>query len=83
MANLPFDKSDAALIFGMLFLTIFAGLVIYVIAQADLTQISITGSIDANWLFGIFTGIVISVIGFIGITRGRQATPNGRSDTPG
>ena len=80
MANLPFDKSDAALIFGMVFLVIFAGLIIYVISQADLSGISITGSIDANWLFGIFTGIVIAVIGFIGITRGRQTTPN--SQTP-
>jgi len=77
MPTLPFDKSDAALIYGMVFLTIFAGLVIYVISQADLSDIKITGSIDANWLFGIFTGIVIAVIGFIGITRGRQATPNG------
>ena len=78
MASLPFDKSDAALIFGMLFLVIFAGLIIYVISQADLSGIAITGSIDANWLFGIFTGIVIAVIGFIGITKGRQATPNGK-----
>jgi len=75
LGKLPFDKSDAALIFGMIFLVIFAGLIIYVISQADLSGIAITGSIDANWLFGIFTGIVIAVIGFIGITRGRQTTP--------
>ncbi|MCH7561796.1 MAG: hypothetical protein IIC67_10615 [Thaumarchaeota archaeon] len=76
MANLTFDKADTALIFGMVFLVIFAGLIIYVISQADLSGIAVTGSIDANWLFGIFTGIVIAVIGFIGITRGRQTTPD-------
>lgn len=75
MGNLPFAKEDVALITGLVFLGIFAGLVIYIIADADLSDIKISGAIDANYIFGIFTGIVISFIGFIGITRGRQQTP--------
>jgi len=74
MGNLPFDKSDTALIVGLVFLGIFAGLVVYIIADADLTEIKITGNIDANYIFGIFTGIVIAFIGFIGITRGKVTT---------
>jgi len=80
--HLPFDKNDTALVFGAIFLTIFAGMIIYIISQADLSGILITGTIDANWLFGIFTGIVIAVIGFIGITRGGRATTPGSTLVP-
>ena len=72
--NLPFDKNDVALIVGLVFLAIFAGLVIYIISGADLTGITITGAIDANYIFGIFNGIVIAFIGFIGITKGKVPT---------
>lgn len=75
MASLPFDKQDTTLVTAIVFLGIFAGLIIYIIAGADLTGIQISGSIDANYLFGIFTGIVIAVIGFLGITRGKAQTP--------
>ena len=51
------------------------------LSQADVSQIQISGSIDANYLMGIFTGIVIAVVGFLGITRGRQDTPG--QPTPG
>jgi len=81
MAEFPFDKNDIALMVGLVFLAIFAGLVIYIISGADLTGITITGAIDVNYVFGIFTGIVIAFIGFIGITRGKTPT-NGSGTTP-
>jgi len=74
MGTLPFDKQDSALIVGLVFLAIFAGLVVYIISGADLTGIQISGMIDVNYIFGIFTGIVIAFIGFIGITKGRTPT---------
>ena len=69
------NRQQLAPIFGGIFLTIFAGLILYIISQADISQIQISGSIDANYLMGIFTGIVIAVVGFLGITKGRQDTP--------
>ena len=69
------SKADLTKIWSIVFLSIFAFLILYIITQADLDQITITGSIDVNYIFGIFTGIVIAVIGFLGITRGRVATP--------
>lgn len=82
MANLPFDKQDAGLVTAIVFLGIFAGLILYIISGADLSNITISGAIDVNYLFGIFTGIVIAVIGFLGITRGRQQTPGTGAATP-
>ena len=67
-------RRDIALIFGMIFLTIFAGLIIWVIAQADFTNVTITGAISVEMLMGTFVGIVIAVVGFLGITRGRVTT---------
>jgi len=67
-------KQQLAPVFAGVFLTIFAGLILYILSQADVSKISITGSIDANYLMGIFTGIVIAVVGFFGLTKGRQDT---------
>lgn len=69
------NRQQLAPVFAGVFLSIFAGLILYIVSQADLTQITISGSIDANYLMGIFTGIVIAVVGFLGITKGRQDTP--------
>lgn len=68
-------KADLTKLWSIVFLSIFAGLIIYIILQANLEQITISGSIDVNYIFGIFTGIVIAVIGFLGITRGKVVTP--------
>lgn len=67
-------RQQLAPVFAGTFLAIFAVLILYIISQADLSQITISGSIDVNYLMGIFTGIVIAVIGFLGITKGRQDT---------
>ena len=74
-------RQQLAPVFAATFLTIFAGLILYILSQADVSQIQISGSIDANYLMGIFTGMVIAVVGFLGITRGRQDTPG--QPTPG
>ena len=69
------SKADLTKIFSIVFLSIFAGLILLIIAQANFEDVTISGSIDVNYIFGIFTGIVIAVIGFLGITRNRATTP--------
>ena len=69
------SKADLTKIFSIVFLSIFAGLILLIIAQANFEDVTISGSIDVNYIFGIFTGIVIAVIGFLGITHNRATTP--------
>jgi len=65
---------DYATVFGLAFLTIFAVLIIYIISQANFDSVNITGSISVEMLMGTFIGIVIAVVGFLGITKGRVQT---------
>ena len=66
-------KQDIAILFTIVFLGGFATVIGYMVLTAE-TDIKITGTIDANYLMGIFTGIVIAMVGFLGITRGRAET---------
>jgi len=67
-------RADFALLFGSVFLSIFAAVIAYVFSQADLTNVVISGTISVETLMGTFVGIVIAIIGFLGITRGRAIT---------
>ncbi len=67
-------KSDFALLFSSVFLSIFAVAIIYLFSRADFSNVVITGSISVEMLMGAFIGIVIAVVGFLGITKGRVET---------
>ena len=69
-------RADFALLFASVFLSIFAGAIIYVFTQADFSKVAISGTISVETLMGTFVGIVIAVVGFLGMTRGRAITPN-------
>ena len=66
-------KQDIAVVFTIVFLGAFAGGIGWMVYQADF-DVKVTGNIDANYLMGIFTGIVIAMVGFLGITKGRSET---------
>jgi len=62
-------KQDFAFLFASVFLSVFAGLIIYAI-----TQVKIEGTVQVETLMVAFMGIVIAIIGFLGITKGRMET---------
>ena len=62
-------RSDFALLFASVFLCIFAGIIVYA-----MTQVEIAGEIQVETLMVAFMGIVVAIIGFLGITKGRAET---------
>lgn len=69
-------KQDIARIFGFVFLGIFGALIILIMTQANFNEIEVSGTLDINTIMVAFMGIVISIMGWVGITRGRTITPN-------
>jgi len=67
------SKQDVAVLVGLIFVGIFAGIIVMIFYNAEL-KIVISGSLDPNTLIVVFLGIVNSVIIFLGIRR-VQTTP--------
>lgn len=67
-------KQDLTRIFAFAFLTLFAIIIILIVSQADFTQIAISGTLDVNTFMVAFMGIIVALVGWLGITKGRQDT---------